>query len=125
MRKEQRLTRGADFSIVLGRGRRWSDKFLVLVASPNGFEHSRFGFSVSKRVGGAVVRNRVKRRLREVVTHMTTTGGWDVVIIARKGADVVGYAHLRDSTNTLMRRAGIVHNGTNLPKTAEQGHQNV
>jgi RNase P protein component len=62
-----RLRRRADFASVYDRGRILNDPLLVLRVSPNGLSHNRYGFVVSKRVGGAVVRNRVRRRLQEVV----------------------------------------------------------
>ncbi|CAI8038742.1 Ribonuclease P protein component [Geodia barretti] len=62
---------------------------LVLVARRTDSERCRFGFSVSKRVGNAVVRNRVKRRLKEVARVELLPRiecGWDFVVIARKDA---------------------------------------
>ncbi|MDA1188158.1 MAG: ribonuclease P protein component [Chloroflexi bacterium] len=108
MRKEQRLKRAADFSIVLGRGRRWSDKLLVAAVHSNGLESTRFGFSISKRVGSAVVRDRLKRRLREVVTGMNLKAGSDVVIIARKGSGDAGFRQLFESATSLLARASVV-----------------
>ncbi len=59
---------------------------LVLKAAPNGLEGNRYGFSVGRRVGIAVVRNRVKRRLREVARLARVKAGWDMVFIARGAA---------------------------------------
>jgi ribonuclease P protein component len=66
---------------------------LVLCIRANGLPTSRFGFSVSRRIGGAVVRNRVKRLLREAVRlrRDTIADGWDVLLIARKA--IVGAEH--------------------------------
>jgi ribonuclease P protein component len=69
---------------------------------------SRFGFAVGKRVGGAVVRNRVKRRLRELVRALGPTEGWDVVIIARPDAASADVARLRNALSSLFRRAGLL-----------------
>ena len=56
------------------RGRIFNDPLLVLRTLPNELPHNRYGFVVSKRVGGAVVRNRVRRRLQEIV--MAVGQGW-------------------------------------------------
>ena len=64
-------------------GKSWMNALLVLRARANGMAITRVGFSVSKRIGNAVVRNRVKRRLRELVRQMYIPDGWDIVFIAR------------------------------------------
>jgi ribonuclease P protein component len=74
----------------------------------NGTETTRFGFSISKRVGNAVVRNRIKRRLREVARSASVEEGFDVVIIARQNAATADFASLEGSVNNLFRRARIL-----------------
>ena len=106
--KDQRLRRTKDFSLVLTRGRRWSSKLLVAVVNSNGRDDTRFGFSVSKRVGISVVRNRIKRRLREVVRQMKTRAGSDVVIIARKGAGEAGFRQFSACAHSILQRADIL-----------------
>lgn len=69
----------------------------------------RIGFSVSKRVGGAVVRNRVKRRLREAVRVRLTslTPGWDIVVSARPAAASAPFETLDAEIGALLQRAGL------------------
>ena len=108
MRKLHRLRKSKDFGAARREGRSWADRRLVLVARRADGEHSRFGFSVSKRVGNAVVRNRVKRRLREAtrVEYLPRIeAGWDFVIIARKDAADADYHRLNRSLRRLFRRA--------------------
>jgi ribonuclease P protein component len=82
-------------------GPRWSTAAFALeaCAQPDGInEPARFGFTVSKRIGGAVVRNRVRRRLRALVATLApgrTRHGWDYVLIARPGAVRRSYQDLR------------------------------
>ena len=112
MRKELRLTRANDFRAVRREGRSWSNGVLVLVTRRNGYESSRFGFSVGKRVGNAVVRNKVKRRLKEAVRNARVRPGWDSVLIARKAAATADFQRLSHSMTSLFRRAGLVPTST-------------
>ncbi len=74
---------------------------------PNGLSISRCGFSVGKRVGKAVVRNKVKRRLREIVRLTPIHPGWDIVLIARQAAVAAGYADLNATVTRLLERAKL------------------
>ena len=108
MRKEQRLTGDKRFSEIRRERRAWSNRLLVLKKTPNGIDTSRFGFIVSKRVGGAVVRNRVKRRLREAVRSAPVESGWDIVLIARRDAPASPYSALCRAAEDLLRRAKVL-----------------
>jgi ribonuclease P protein component len=84
-----RLSRSAEFERVYRQGRSTANRHLVVYAFPNGTdERPRLGLSVSRKVGGAVERNRVKRLLRESFTRAEATlrAGQDVVVVARPSA---------------------------------------
>ncbi|MCY4527878.1 MAG: ribonuclease P protein component, partial [Chloroflexi bacterium] len=83
MQRDSRLRKSADFAAVWSKGRSRVDGLFVVKARPNDLEVTRFGYSVSKRVGNAVARNRVKRRLREAVRSASVEAGFDIVIAAR------------------------------------------
>ena len=70
----------------------------------------RVGFSVSKRVGDAVRRNQVKRRLREVIRRRlwNVAPGWDMIVIARPGASTADYEALRDEVDALLTQARVL-----------------
>lgn len=108
MRREQRLRRRKDFAAAYRTGRVQSNQLLVLRVSPNGSDVSRFGFVTGKAVGGAVVRNRVKRRLREAARELGSAPGLDLVIGARKAAATTEYRELREALRGLMNRAGAI-----------------
>ena len=108
MRKEQRLTGDKRFSEIREERRAWSNRLLVLKRVPNGLDTSRFGFLVGKRIGGAVVRNRVKRRLREAVRLVPVESGWDIVLIARRDAPTSRYGHLCRAAEDLLRRSKVL-----------------
>ena len=106
-----RLKVRADFSAVRERGRHWRSDLLILNAMQRSSDGpTRFGFVVSRRIGKAVVRNRVKRRLRAAVRcHIAgMVTGYDVVVIARPGVGEVSYAALADAVAALLRLARLI-----------------
>ena len=122
MQKQHRLRKSRDFAAVRREGKSWADRRLVLVARRTGGEHCRFGFSVSKRVGNAVVRNRVKRKLKEaarVELLPRIEPGWDFVVIARKDAADSDYRRLNRSLQRLFKRAKLLTDQSS--PTAESG----
>jgi ribonuclease P protein component len=106
--KEYRLTRSKDFARVRRFGRSSGSQLLVLYALPTNSTDRRIGFSVSKRVGKATIRNRVKRRLREAVrSHLAVVpAGYDLVFIARPPAAAATYAQLEETVGYLLRKSG-------------------
>ena len=77
-------------------------------ALPNELTLSRYGFSVGKRVGKAVVRNRVKRLLREILRSTPVKGGWDIIFIARPAAARADYASLEKSVKGLLSQGQLL-----------------
>ncbi len=108
MRGEQYLTKTAQYALVYNKGSARVDRLLVVKALPNALELSRYGFSVSRRLGGAVVRNRVKRVLREILRQVPVKPGWDIIFIARSPAAKAGYAELNKSVTDLLLRSGLL-----------------
>jgi ribonuclease P protein component len=105
--KARRLTRPAEFLRVKNDGTAHRGAFLILGALKNDTEGDcRTGFVTSKRVGGAVVRNRIRRRLREIVRHhpeVLAPGYW-LVVIARPAAARASYSALEHEWLRLTRR---------------------
>src|ERR1700683_440939 len=91
-----RLVRRADFDAVYRHGRRRSSPSFAIFYRPNELDVSRFGMSVKRTVGGAVVRNRIRRRIREILrlNREETPSGWDIVIHPRPSARNTDYALL-------------------------------
>ena len=80
--REARLVRKSDFDAVYRIGKRRSSSHFTIFLRPNQLPQSRFGFSIKKTLGNAVLRNRIRRRIREVVRGhgQEIPSGWDVVV---------------------------------------------
>ena len=87
-----------------------ADSYLVLYARKNRRDCNRVGLTVSKKLGHAVVRNRVRRRLREVyrLNEEKFSPGWDIVVVARSRAVDAPFAALTRSYLNLAKKAGIL-----------------
>jgi len=116
--KRGRLSRSAEFERVYRQGRSHGNRFLVLYAFPRGGEDEpRVGFSVSRKVGGAVDRNRVKRLLREAFAARPggLPAGHDVVVVARPDvrelAEREGLAGVSRALDELVDKAGLAEAG--------------
>jgi ribonuclease P protein component len=110
MKKRFRLRKNSDFQRVRREGHSWVHPLLVLCALRNDLGYSRFGFSVSKRVGGAVVRNRARRLMREAtrLRRAMIADGWDVVIIARQPMREANFHQVDRAVDQLLRRARLL-----------------
>lgn len=101
------LRRPKQYLIVYEHGRGWHDKLIIMKVLANGLEVNRFGFSVGKEVGKAVVRNSVRRWLREIVHKSEINPGWDIVFIARREAGETDYHQLKRTVENLLARAKL------------------
>lgn len=109
MQRQFRLRRSADFERVRSQGRSWYHSFLAISVAPNMLSHNRYGFVASRRLGSAVVRNRVRRILREVVrlSEPRLKTGFDITFVARNEIVTQPYSMIKDALDELFRRANL------------------
>ncbi len=110
VKRRFRLSDDRDFRRVRREGQTWTGPLLVLRVADNGRDHSRFGFSVSKKVGKAAARNRAKRLMRESIRHRVSdiSRGADVVLTARPGIQDSDLGEVDKAVAQLLVQAGLL-----------------
>lgn len=109
MERRHRLRGRACFLTVRESGRRWVHPLVILGGLPNQMDTTRCGFVVSRRLGPAVVRNRLRRRLREAVRlcYQCIAPGWDLVWVARPRLRQAGFREIAGAVEGLLRQANL------------------
>ena len=109
--KLPRIKKRRDFLRAAQRGKRAARPGMVIQALPGTGAPLRLGFTVTKKVGNAVVRNRTKRRLREaarLVLGPAPPEGWDVVLIGRDETRARPFTQLQGDLRGALRQVGVV-----------------
>ncbi len=107
--RANRLRKNDDFQRVRSQGRSWDNRWLVLGAAPNQVGRVRVGIIVSRHIGGAVRRNRVRRLIGEAVRRRLDQipPGWDLVWIARRPLAEAKFAQVDQAVTQLLARAEL------------------
>ena len=103
------LKKNREFKKVYSTGKSCATAHLVLYTKPNYFEDNRYGFSISRKIGKAVIRNKLRRRLKEILRLHDTEmkKGYDLIFIARKSVVKLEYNKLERDVLSLLKKAGI------------------
>lgn len=122
MRKQLRLRNRADFSRVYRSGKSFANsQFVVYISKQRNADPFRCGISASKKIGNAVVRNRMRRVIKEVVRKLEPkiaayAPQVDIIIIVRKPATLLSFAELEKSIQHVFRRAGLLEAARRVEK---------
>ena len=104
----ERLRRSQDFAATMRTGRRARHALLTAVALRTHGPGTRIGFAVSRRVGGAVVRNRVKRQLRMIIRAARWQSGYDVVIVPQPTCASARFDEIAGALASMCEKLGIL-----------------
>ena len=107
--KYRPLNKNRDFSRAYARGKSYVHPHLVLYVAKNRLGHTRIGLTATKKVGGAVQRNRARRVLRAALCeHLPADiGGYDIILVARGATPHLKSTQVSRSLAALLRRAGL------------------
>ena len=113
MRKSFRVKKEKDFNAIFQEGKSVANRKFVVYRLENSEQHFRVGLSVSKKLGNAVTRNQIKRRIRHVlITHKDQIiENLDFVVIARKGVEEMNYTELEKNLLHVLKLANIYQEG--------------
>ncbi len=112
--RDSRLVRRAEYDAVYREGRRRSSREFAVFLRPNGMELSRFGWSIKKALGSAVKRNRMRRRIREIIRlrRQEIAPGWDIVIHPRSTVATANFSSLSEELLKMLPRASVDEKST-------------
>ena len=110
--ESNRLRSKRDFRLAYKKGRSFANPMLVLYVRPTRGDACRIGFSISKKLGGAVERNRIKRRLREVLRAKAAklSPGFDVILVGRVRLKDAPFNEIDGAVVELLNRAKMLAN---------------
>ena len=105
MKRAVTLKENYEFRRMYQRGASAAGKAMVIYCRKNKLDHNRLGLTASTKLGHAVVRNRCRRRLREVyrLNNPKLRQGWDIILVARSRTATISWQELND---TFMRLCG-------------------
>ncbi|MEW8973875.1 MAG: ribonuclease P protein component [Tissierellaceae bacterium] len=110
MEKRFRLRKNMEFKKVYNCGRNFWNRNLILYVRKNDSEETRVGYTITKKIGNSVVRNKLRRRMKEIyrLNFHRIKAGYDLVFIPKKNIVHISYDELESSMIHIMKIAGIL-----------------
>ena len=104
------LTKNYEFKRLYNKGRSAASKCVVVYCIKHGREENRLGITVSTKLGGAVQRNRIRRRLKEIyrLNELRLRTGHSIVLVARQRSRYAGWSELEASVLSLFGKSGLL-----------------
>lgn len=113
MEKKKKLRSNRDFRYVYDKGKSFANRYVVIFFIKNSFNYNRVGFSTTKKLGKNVVRNKIKRRMKEIyrLNNNKIKKGYDIIFLSRVAAKEVSYKKLEGAIFHLLKIAGLLKKG--------------
>ncbi len=110
MEKKYRLRKNMEFKRVYNGGKSYWNRNLILYVRKNDLQNSRIGITITKKIGNAVVRNRIRRRIKEIIRLKlgNIKSGYDLILIPKKNVGDISYKDLESAMIHIMRISKIV-----------------
>jgi len=107
------LTRNNEFKRIYNKGNSSASKFVAVYCMKNYGSGNRLGITVSTKLGGAVQRNRIRRRLKEIyrLNEQVLSKGYSIVIVARQKSKDAGWDELQSSVLYLFSKLNLINTG--------------
>ena len=114
------LSKNHEFKRLYNRGKNAASKCVVIYCARNGSTENRLGITVSTKLGGAVQRNRIRRRLKEIyrLNEHALNKGFSIVIVARMKSRYAGWSELESTVLSLFRKLGLIDDKGNADNSA-------
>ncbi|RXX19863.1 ribonuclease P protein component [Streptococcus oralis] len=118
MKKNFRVKREKDFKEIFQYGTSFANRKFVVYQLENQQNHFRVGLSVSKKLGNAVTRNQIKRRIRHILLNVREhlADNVDFIVIARKGVESLDYAEMEKNLLHVLKLSKIYREGIRSEK---------
>lgn len=110
MNKKYRLRKNSEFQKVYKRGKNYWNRYLVLYTMKNGQNYTRVGFSLTKKYGNSVERNRIRRQMKEIyrLNSNRVVGGYDLIFIPKIRIKKATYKEIEDAMLGLLKRSRLL-----------------
>lgn len=107
MKKIYVVKNNREFNNIINNGNKYKSNFFTLCIMNNNFNYNRYGIAISKKIGNAVIRNKYKRQIKDIIDDIKISiSGYDLVLIAKVNIKTSNYNNIKDDIIKLFNEIG-------------------